>query len=84
MYRVITYPEARDQIAALPPGALAEYARVLDALEVAPWNGPPHNDRNPDGAVRRWLFGRGGPGQVVYLVLEENREVHVLLVQWLG
>lgn len=25
-----------------------------------------------------------GAGQVVYLVLEEQREVHVILVQWWG
>jgi mRNA interferase MazF len=56
--------------------ALADYARVLDAIEVAPWNGPPHNERNPGGAVRRWSFGPDAAGQVLYLVLDEQREVH--------
>jgi hypothetical protein len=38
---------------------------------------------NPEGAVRRWSFGPGGAGQVLYLVLERQREVHVLRVLWL-
>lgn len=35
-------------------------------------------------AVRRWPFGPRDAGQVVYLVLDDQREVHLLLVQWLG
>jgi hypothetical protein len=34
--------------------------------------------------VRRWLFGPAGAGQVIYLILERDQEVHLLLVQWLG
>ncbi len=82
MYRIVVHPEAVDQLAELPATALADYARVIDALEVAPWNGPPHNERNPDGAVRRWSFGPGGSGEVLYLVLDRQREVHVLAVLW--
>lgn len=82
MYRVVTDPEASDQVDQLPLGALVEYAQVIDVLEITPWNGSPHNARNPDGAVRRWLFGPNGAGQVVYLILEPQQEVHVLLVQW--
>ncbi len=82
MYRIVVYSEAADQIAELPIVVLADYARVLDAVELAPWNGPPHNERNPDGAVRRWAFGPGGTGQVLYLVLDDAREVHVLRVLW--
>jgi hypothetical protein len=82
VYRVIIDPEVVDQIAALPAAALIEYARVHDVLEVAPWNGPSHNKDNPDAEVRRWLFGPGGVGQVIYLVLERDREVHVLRVLW--
>ena len=82
MYRVVVHPEAADQLAELPAAALAEYAQVMDAIEVVPWNGPPHNARNASGAVRRWLFGPSGAGQVLYLVLERQREVHVLRVLW--
>jgi hypothetical protein len=84
VYRVITYHEATEQIAALPAEALDGYAKVLSALERQPWSGRPQHEDNPEGAVRRWVFGPGGVGQVVYLVLEEQREIHVILVQWWG
>jgi len=84
VYRVITHPDALDQIAALPTAALAGYAEVLDALELAPWNGPPQNKGNPEGALRRRVFGPGAAGHVVYLILEAQHEIHVVLVQWLG
>lgn len=84
MYRVIPDAETIDQVAALPVAALESYAQVLSALAVAPWNGPSQHRANPDAAVRRWSFGPDGAGQVVYLILEDQREVHLLLVQWLG
>ncbi|MGQ0717548.1 MAG: hypothetical protein ACT4NP_09585 [Pseudonocardiales bacterium] len=84
MYRIVVYPEAQDQIAALPDAALRDYAEVASVLEASPWNGPPHHRSNPDGAVRRWHFGPKTAGQVVYLIVEDIQEVHVLLVQWLG
>lgn len=84
MYRVVVYPEALEQISALPEQALAGCAEALAALEVAPWHGAPQHQANPDGAVRRWLFGPAKAGQIVYLVLDDQREVHLLLVQWLG
>ncbi|MFI9505375.1 hypothetical protein [Nocardia sp. NPDC052566] len=69
---------------ALPVDALPDYAQILSVLEVSPWAGSPQNEANPDGAVRRWAFGPRNAGQVVYLVLEAQREVHLLMVQWLG
>lgn len=86
MYRVVVYPDAQEQIAALPDEALADYADVLGAMELAPWNGSSHHEGNPNGAVRRWSFGPGKAGHVIYLILDgqDRREVHVLLVQWLG
>lgn len=84
MYRIVVYPEAQEQIAALPDTALVGYAEIISVLEVLPWNGPPHHRSNPDGAVRRWHFGPMAAGQVVYLIVEDLHEVHVLLVQWLG
>lgn len=84
MYRIVVYPEAADQIAALPADALHSYADVLGALELTPWNGPPLHEDNPAGAVRRWDFGPGHAGQAIYLVLDEQQEVHVMLVQWFG
>jgi hypothetical protein len=84
MYRVVPDRSTVDQVAALPVSALRAYAEVLSVLEVKPWAGEPHHAANPDGAVRRWVFGARGAGQVVYLVVEDAREVHVLLAQWLG
>jgi hypothetical protein len=70
------------QVAALPADALDAYAEVLEVLQLTPWNGRPLHENNPEGAVRRWTFGSGQAGQVVYLILEEQQEVHLLLVQW--
>lgn len=83
MFRVVTYPEAAEHLAALPAHLLADYARVLDAITAAPWDGAPHNANNPDAEVRRWLFGPLGMAQVLYLVLDRENEVHVLRVVWL-
>ncbi|HWR48790.1 MAG TPA: hypothetical protein VN327_14450 [Pseudonocardiaceae bacterium] len=72
MYRIIPDAAVSEQLVALPDDALAAYADVLGALEVAPWNGSPQHEANPDGAVRRWPFGPGQAGQTVYLILEEQ------------
>ena len=84
MYRIVPDAAVFPQVAALPVEGLEAYAELLAALEVAPWSGPSHHAANPDGAVRRWSFGPNRAGQVVYLVLEDRREVHLLVVQWLG
>jgi hypothetical protein len=52
-------------------------------LELKPWAGEPQHAAHPDGAVQRWIFGPDGAGQAVYLIAEERREVHLLMVQWL-
>jgi hypothetical protein len=49
-----------------------------------PWNGQPQHPANPDVPVRRWAIGPGQAGQVVFLVLEQQLEIHLLLVQWWG
>ncbi|QIS08054.1 hypothetical protein [Nocardia arthritidis] len=84
MYRIITDPDVADQIAALPVEALPIYAELLGVLQLTPWSGPPQHEENPDGAVRHWLFGPDGRGEVIYLIHEEGHEVHVLMVLWLG
>ncbi|MER7014600.1 hypothetical protein ABT324_24510 [Saccharopolyspora sp. NPDC000359] len=63
---------------------MAAYADVLEVLQLTPWNGKPLHEANPDGPVRRWDFGPNQAGQVIYLILDEQQEVHLLLVQWLG
>ncbi|MEV0682145.1 hypothetical protein AB0I60_37055 [Actinosynnema sp. NPDC050436] len=57
---------------------------MLAVLELEPWNRRPQHRDNPDAAVRYWYFGPDDAGQVVYLILDDQREVHLLLVQWLG
>lgn len=84
MYRIVTDSAVLDQIDALPTGALSGYAEVLDVLELAPWNGRPYNDEKPDAPMRELVFGAHGEGTVTYLVLDQEREVHVLVVQWVG
>lgn len=84
MYRLVPDPATIEQVAALPDGALDAYAGVLEVLRLSPWNGRAQHEANPDGAVRRWAFGVGQAGQVVHLILEEQQEVHLLLVQWWG
>ncbi|MDQ3600562.1 MAG: hypothetical protein M3408_04800 [Actinomycetota bacterium] len=61
------------QVAALPAEVLAGYAEVLKVLQSTPWNGRPQHPANPDAPVRRWAFGPGQAGQVVYLILEEQQ-----------
>jgi hypothetical protein len=82
VYRLRTYEEAMEQIAALPEAALDHYAQVIDVLELVTWSGDPYNMSNPDGAMRQLVFGPGGKGMVTYLVLEDQRRVDVLRVLW--
>ncbi|MEV6215556.1 hypothetical protein [Nocardia sp. NPDC051833] len=83
MYLIVPDPITLDQVAALPVTALLHYAEALSLLELKPWAGEPQNRANPDGAVRRLLFGAHGAGQLVYLVVEDRQEVHLLRVLWL-
>lgn len=82
MYQIVPDPATIAQVAALPDVALDAYAEVLEVLRLTPWNGQPQHEANPEGAVRRWTFGVGQAGQVVYLITEQ--QVHLLLVQWWG
>ncbi|MGX1773098.1 hypothetical protein ACWIGW_13385 [Nocardia brasiliensis] len=84
MYLIVPDPETTEQIATLPVEVLREFAEVLTVLELTPWAGQPQNIDNPEGAVRRWPFGPSHAGQVVYLIDERAREVHLLMVQWFG
>lgn len=84
MYRIITDSAVVDQLAALPTEALPGYAEVLDILGLAPWNSRPYNAEKPDVPMRELVFGAHGEGTVTYLVLEREREVHMLVVQWVG
>ena len=82
MYRLDIDPEARDQINAVPARELKLLAEVFAMLELTPWNGQPQHKDNPDGEVRRVLFGDWGI--VTYLILEDQQRVDVLQVVWAG
>ena len=84
MYRVLDDDLVPEQVAALPAEALSAYAEARTLQEVAPWSGSPYRREMPDGPMRTLAFG--GSGGVAYLILEREREreVHVLLVQWIG
>lgn len=83
-YEIEIYPDAREQIHALPAGALPALAEVMAMLELTPWNGSPLNEVNPDGAVRVVTFGPRGEGLATYLVLDGQQRVDVLRVIWIG
>jgi hypothetical protein len=84
VYRIVPDPSVSEQVAALPNNALAAFAEMLDLLQLAPWKGQPQHTANPDAPVRRLAFGPGHAGQVVYLILEDQQEVHLLIVQYWG
>lgn len=83
VYRIVVDGAVDDQLDHLPRQALLGYADVLTVLEEAPGGGRPYNDAVPEGPMRQYVFGPNGEGLVTYLVLEREREVHVLLVEWI-
>ena len=84
MYRLDVSEAARSALDALPTAAATALPEVWTLLATAPWSGLPQNEHNPDGAVRHMLFGPAGAGQVIYVILESVREVHVVALIWLG
>jgi hypothetical protein len=76
--------EVLDQVADLPAAGLTSFRELLKVLELVPWSGFPQHVGKPDSEVRWMAFGPGDVGQVVYLILEDVGQVHLLLVQWLG
>ena len=82
MYRIVTYPDAADQVGALPATGLKFYAQALDVLRLVPENGRPYNVERPWGMFEV-IFGPQGEGSVVYILLNAQREVHITLVQWI-
>jgi hypothetical protein len=51
-------------------------------LRLTPHNGRLFNVEKPDGMLEL-VFGAGGWGSVVYILLPHQREVHITLVQWI-
>lgn len=46
-------------------------------------SGEPYNAAEPYGVMRKLLFGPAGAGEVIYLVLEHDRRVEPLRVDWI-
>ena len=84
MYRVIPDSTVLAQIDALPASVLPLIAEVFCVLELAPHTGRPYNEDLPDGPMRELIFGPNSEAAVTYLIVEHSREVHILVVQWLG
>jgi hypothetical protein len=84
VYEVTTDEQSQPQIEALPADALAPFAEARAVLELAPWNGRPYHRRQPDGPMRTLTFGPNGEGKAVYLILEDQRRVDLLVVLWLA
>jgi hypothetical protein len=84
LYELEVTPEVTAAIAALPTRVLPALGEVFDVLKIAPWNGPPYNKNNPDGAMRHWAFGPEDVGDIVYVILERARRVELVLMTWFG
>jgi hypothetical protein len=84
VYEVTTDEQSQAQIDALPADALAPFAEVRAALELAPWNGAAYHRHRPDSPMRALSFGPHGEGDIVYLILDDQRRVDILVVLWLA
>lgn len=79
----IEFPEELwDQVDALPKEADEPLAEAMILLRHEPWYGKPYHPDNPDGAVRQLVYGFGN-GLIVYLILEQQKQVIVERVLWL-
>lgn len=84
MYTVDTDGLAQQHVNVLPPEALAAFAELRGRLGAAPWSGQPYHQNKPQSAMRARAFGAHGEGLVTYLILDDQRRVDVLTVQWVG
>jgi hypothetical protein len=82
-YKIDIDPEARGHVLAMPRELLTAFGEVMATLELAPWNGVPFAEGNPEGSVRQVVFGRGR-AVVVYMILEYQLRVDVLKVMWVS
>lgn len=80
MFKLIIDPVADEQIAALPDHALRPLADLFALLETAPWSGNPYNSANPRANMLTHLFGERG--LATYVVLDRQREVYLIRIEW--
>ena len=48
------------------------------------WNGTVYNSAKPESPMRALSFGPEDQGDIVYLILEDQRRVDLLVVPWMG
>lgn len=82
MYTVDLDPVARQQAEALPIEAINPFLELRALLETHPWSGQPLNPDNPKANLLTQAFG--SRGLAVYLVLDEQREVYIVRIDWLS
>lgn len=80
VYRVELTEQAAADADALPAAALAAFAELRVALELAPWAGDPWRRDYPDRPVRSMTFSVAS--FAVYLILEHQRRVEIVQVVW--
>jgi hypothetical protein len=51
VYHIVPDEVVIEQLAALPPEALAAYAELVDVLGLTPWNGELQHEDKPNGAA---------------------------------
>lgn len=81
MYKIELDPVVEGVVATLPAEALGPLAELHSLLEVAPWSGQRPVTDNPDANMLTHTFGERG--LAVYLVLEDQRRVYLVRLQWL-
>lgn len=84
MYRVKLPESVNEQVAALPPTALAGFAEALVTLELAPWGGDPYDDDFPNGNIRTLAFGPNREGLLMYFIVEHALEVGIIELLWIS
>jgi hypothetical protein len=80
VYRLGLDPVAEEQLSVISENALRPLAELFTLLETAPWSGQPFSPANPRGNMLTHAFGE--LGLATYLVLEEQREVYLLRIEW--
>jgi hypothetical protein len=80
VFKLIIDPVAEEQIAALPDHALNPLADLFALLETAPWSGDPYNSKNPRANMLTHPFGERG--LATYVVLDQQREVYLVRIEW--
>jgi hypothetical protein len=80
VYRLSLDPIVEEQIKTVPYEALRPLAELFTLLETAPWSGGPFNIANPRGNMLTHAFGE--LGLATYLVMEDQREVYLLRIEW--